>query len=77
MWGDLRKKSAYERLDGEEIVRVKDMNIVSVRENKVNHNSNKAQEDNEMDQTREGLCVGIGTTIIWQEIYDLNKKNKK
>ena len=64
MWGDLRKKSAYERLDGEEIVRVKDMNIVSVRENKVNHNSNKAQEDGKLIMTRERCCVGIGITIV-------------
>ena len=46
-------------------------------ENEVNHNSNKAQEDNEMDQDQGRVLVGIGTTIIWQEIHDLDKKNKQ
>ena len=74
MWADSRKKSAYVRLDGGEIVKAIET-WCSVRENKVYNHSNKAQEDREW--TREGCCVGIGTKRIWQELYDLNKKNKK
>ena len=48
MWTDLRKKSAYGRLDGGEILR----GIVtwfSVRENKDYNNSKKSQEDGKME----------------------------
>ena len=49
MWTHLRKKNAHARLDGGEIVKVRDRNWRSVRENEVNHDSSEAQEDGEMD----------------------------
>ena len=48
MWADSRKKSAYVRLDGGEIVKAIET-WCSVRENKVYNHSNKAQEDGKMD----------------------------
>ena len=43
MLADLRKKSTYVSLDGEEIVNVVEIETWhSVRENKIYHNSNKA-----------------------------------
>ena len=49
MWADFSKHSTYVRLDGGEIVGVRNRNSVFVRENKVNHSRNKSQEDGEMD----------------------------
>ena len=46
---DLRKQSSYAMFNGGEIVRVRDRNLAQCERKYSLHNSNKAQEDGEMD----------------------------